>query len=211
MPPTRKRRSRQSFLKRFIQYVKGFGATRNIFLIADTHFDHANIMRYCHRPFKNVKDMNRTLVRNWNNIVKPRDTVYFLGDWSFGRGSKPARYWIRRLHGKIISIKGSHDKKTKGVRFYSRKVIYYGGYKFLLIHNPGERPENWDGWVIHGHKHNNNTVLYPFINGKRKTINVSVELINYRPISINSLLSLNIDSITKMVKRAVPLRDGSYY
>lgn len=201
MPPTRKRRSRQSFLKRFIQYVKGFSVTRNIFFIADTHFDHANIMRYCHRPFKNVKDMNRTLVRNWNNIVKPRDTVYFLGDWSFGRDSKPARYWIRRLHGKIFSIKGSHDKKTKGVRFYSRKVIYYGGYKFLLIHNPRERPENWDGWVIHGHEHNNNTVLYPFINGKRKTINVSVELINYRPISINSLLSLNIDSITKMVKK----------
>ena len=39
---------------------------------------------------------------------------------------------------------------------------------------------------------------YPFINGERKTINVSVELTNYRPISLDYLLSLDIDSIKRM-------------
>jgi len=39
---------------------------------------------------------------------------------------------------------------------------------------------------------------YPFINGERKTINVGVELTNYRPISLDFLLSLNIGSIKRM-------------
>lgn len=172
---------------------------RNIYLIADTHFDHANIIRYVHRPFLNVRVMNRVLVRNWNSTVKPQDTVYFLGDWAFGRRHRPARYWIKRLNGHIISIRGSHDTRSSGARMYNARILNYGGYRFLLIHNPDRKYKNWHDWVIHGHKHNNSR-KYPFINGKLKTINVSVELINYRPISLDYLLSLNIDSIKRMEK-----------
>jgi calcineurin-like phosphoesterase family protein len=39
---------------------------------------------------------------------------------------------------------------------------------------------------------------YPFINGETKTINVGVELIGYKPINIDYLLSLDIDSIKRM-------------
>ena len=58
----------------------------------------------------------------------------------------------------------------------------------------------WDGtaWVVHGHKHNNDIRNYQFINGKRKTINVNAELINYKPLDIDFLVSLNIDSIKRM-------------
>jgi calcineurin-like phosphoesterase family protein len=125
--------------------------------------------------------MDRVLVKNWNNTVKPKDTVYFLGDWAFGRGSRPASYWIRRLNGHIISI----------------RILNYDGRKLLLIHNPDKKHRTWHDWVIHGHKHNNSR-KYPFINGKLKTINVSVELTNYRPVSIDYILSLNIDSIRRM-------------
>jgi hypothetical protein len=61
---------------------------RKIFVIADTHFDHTNIIRYCHRPFPNVQAMNRALVDNWNRTVDSHDRVYFLGDLTFGRGSR---------------------------------------------------------------------------------------------------------------------------
>ena len=189
---------RQPIFYRLINFVRNIGARKSVYLIGDTHFDHANIIRYCHRPFRNVQEMNRTLVRNWNNTVHAKDTVYFLGDWAFGRGARPAGHWMRQLKGHCFSIRGSHDRGVRGVNVVDSKVLHYGGYKFLLIHNPDKRQTPWDGWIIHGHKHNNSMRNFPFINGERRTINVGVELINYTPVSIDYLLSLHIDSIRRM-------------
>ncbi len=172
---------------------------RHIYLIGDTHFDHTNILKakYSNRPFSNVQAMNWALVNNWNKTVKPKDTVHFLGDWTIKRHPRRARYWMRKLNGHIISIKGNHDKGQRGIRFYHHKIRHWGRYNFLLLHDPKEKQKSWEGWLIHGHTHNKSR-KYPFINGKLKTINVSVELINYRPVSIDYILSLNIDSIRRM-------------
>ncbi len=193
LPPKR----RKSLWEKLISYAKGVGIRKSVYLIGDTHFNHANIIRYCNRTFRNVQEMNETIVRNWNETVKDRDTVYFLGDWTFGRGHRPAKYWGRKLKGHIVSIRGAHDWREKDIRFKDFKVLQYHGYSFLLIHDPNQAGD-WHSWIIHGHKHNNNMSRYPFINGERKTINVSVELTNYRPVSIDYLLSLNIGSIRRM-------------
>jgi calcineurin-like phosphoesterase family protein len=153
--------------------------------------------------------MNRVLVKNWNKTVRPEDTVYFVGDWVVSRDPRRARKRVNKLNGHIISIKGNHDKGQRGIKFYHHKrrhwggykflLLHWGGYKFLLLHDPKEKRSTWDGWLIHGHTHNKSR-KYPFINGKLKTINVSVELTNYRPISLDYLLSLKIDSIRRMEK-----------
>jgi len=189
---------RPSLWQKLINHIQGMRSKKCIYLIGDTHFDHSNIIKYCNRPFQSTQEMNETLVANWNNLVAPRDIVYFLGDWSFGQGAKPPRYWIRKLMGHIISIKGCHDVSTRGIDFQDYKILHYSGHRFLLIHDPDKKPVDWPDWVIHGHKHNNNIRDYPFINGRIKTINVSVELTSYRPISLDFLLSLNIDSIRRM-------------
>lgn len=191
------------------QLVRRIFGRRHLYLIGDTHFDHGNIIRYTDRPFQNVEAMNTALVAGWNATVLPGDTVYFLGDWSFGRGSRPHRYWIGRLQGRIKSIKGSHDPDDRSLAMSDFHELSHKGYRFLLIHNPDRddpkqtesqkrKLEDWHGWIIHGHKHSNDLKDYPFINGEQKTINVSVELIGYRPLSIERLLSLNIDSIRRM-------------
>lgn len=169
-------------------------SSKSVYFIGDTHFDHKNIIRYCRRPFSDVNEMNQTIENNWNTIVRDNEIVYFLGDWSFGRGSKSAAYWMRRMKGNIFSIQGSHDK----VRFDISRVLHVGGYSFLLIHDPKNAEIEWDGWTIHGHVHNNRMDEYPFINGERRTINVSAELIGYKPVSLEHLLSLDLDSIRRM-------------
>ena len=55
-----------------------------IYYIADTHFGHENILHYDSRPFKNIGTMDDALVFNWNNSVRPEDTVYVLGDAFWG-------------------------------------------------------------------------------------------------------------------------------
>lgn len=159
---------------------------KKIYLIGDLHLDHKNIIRYCHRPFGSVEEMNGVLLKNWNSVIGKKDIVYFLGDLTFR--SNKIGYWLRRLNGTIIIIKGNHDKAIR--RGHLKKIIKYKDMKFMLIHDPRNIPKDWKEWIIHGHKHNNNMKHYPLINRKRKTINVSCELIKYKPIHIEKIYQM---------------------
>ncbi len=158
------------------------------FFISDLHLDHKNIIRYCCRPFASVGAMNHSIVSNWNETVGRKDVVYFLGDMCYGRGNRGINYWLRRLNGKIVFIRGYHDRSNR-IRFHNSMVLNRNGAKFLLIHNPRDALIEWDGWVIHGHTHNNQPE-YPLIGRKNKTINVSAEMVGYRPIPLEKILSL---------------------
>ena len=57
---------------------------KTTYLISDLHLDHANIIKYCSRPFllSDVDEMNMVLVNNWNNTVK-RQHNFFLRRFIF--------------------------------------------------------------------------------------------------------------------------------
>jgi calcineurin-like phosphoesterase family protein len=156
------------------------------YIISDTHFDHANIIKYCGRPFSSVKEMNKTMLNNWNNTVNDNDTVYFLGDL----GRKRPEFWFKQLNGFKIWIKGNHDDLNK--RMYNSLITMYNGESFMLIHTPEYLNIKWKNWIIHGHHHSNELERYPFINHLNKTINVSVELINYTPVELGSVLNQRV-------------------
>ena len=152
----------------------------NIYFISDTHFNHDNIIKYCARPFIDSKEMNKEIIRYWNKTVNSHDTVYFLGDLSIGKFNHS------KLNGNIVFIKGNHDKT--GINHY---LLKKDDRVFLLIHNPNSKiATEYNGWIIHGHTHNNNLKKYPLINPKTKTINVSAEVVNYHPISLDLILKL---------------------
>jgi len=200
-----------SIAEKLLKDFRNLLGKKNIYFISDTHFDHGNIIRYCNRPFVDeyvlangripfvsTTKMNGKMVDNWNATVKENDVVYFLGDWAYGRGHRPISYWKGKLSGNIISIRGidinGHPHDEYGL---SHKIIKSNKHTFLLIHDP-QGIKNWRGWAIHGHVHNNQSDKYPFINGNRKTINISVELTDYRPVSLDWLESLNLDEIKWM-------------
>jgi len=170
---------------------------RHIHLIGDTHFDHKGIIEMCQRPFKNKGQMNRFLLRRWNEKITSNDTVYFLGDLSYGHKARATTTWLNQLNGNIIFINGNHDRYKDGKEF---EIVNWAGIDFLLIHDPSPEkiPFKWDSWKIHAHKHCNDPVSFPFINGINKTINVSVEMTEYSPLLLSDLLSLNIDKIKYM-------------
>lgn len=175
-------------------YARNFVDLTNkgkIYVFSDAHFDHANIIRYCRRPFHSVKQMNQKLKENWNHTVKEYETVFYLGDMTFGRHRRPIDYWLGHLNGEKNFIRGNHDTDiiTRATVIPPRYGIKYGNYEFLLSHDP-HRPLGYDGWIIHGDKHNNSMHRYPFINQEKKTINVCAEMVNYTPLSLSKLVSL---------------------
>jgi calcineurin-like phosphoesterase family protein len=163
-----------------------------IWLISDPHFDHANIIKHCRRPFRSVRQMNAVLRRNWNSTIRPDDLVYFVGDMSFGRLSRNPWWWLKRLNGRKVYIKGSHDRgirrssKIPGVlRISEVEHLTVGGMDFLMVHDPFSTIVNgWKGWMIHGHLHNTR----PFCDFREKRINVSVEAIDYKPVSLARII-----------------------
>lgn len=165
----------------------------NTFLIGDPHFDHTNIIKYCDRPFKSTEEMNSLILTNWNNTIGKDDLTFFLGDMAFGRDSRKPRWWLEKVNGRIIYFKGSHDKGIRptseglnALEVVIHKVIHIDGTDLFLIHSPYEVPYiyNWRGWVVHGHVHHKR----PFLDRNLRRINVSVEAINYKPISLTQIL-----------------------
>lgn len=119
---------------------------------SDLHFNHANIISYCHRPFPCLEDMNRGLIDNWNSVVHPHDTVYVLGDLAMGQPEK-ARYWIQQLEGEIILLPGNHDTNQRqkiyeecGITIVPGLSLDCGGVHFFCMH---ELPEVYTVGIEH--------------------------------------------------------------
>ena len=154
---------------------------------SDTHFFHKNVIKYCNRPFQDVDEMGLTMLYNWNYTVEKEDTVYFLGDWAFGN-RKELGELLLTLNGKIIMIRGNHDKQT--VTWYKRYGIaeVHGGEYWeyepnvLLSHRP--YPTKFPRINIHGHIHNNLMEIGP----KNLYANVCVEVTNYTPVDLDELI-----------------------
>lgn len=132
-----------------------------VFFTSDTHFNHTNIIKFCNRPFKNVDEMDETLISNWNRVIGTSDCVFHLGDFCLG-GSAEWTKVLDRLNGKIYLILGNHDLKNLKQGFIHRfeKVvmqmhIQVGNQKIYLNHCPflcyGGAYGNT--WQLFGHVH----------------------------------------------------------
>ncbi|MDD1684267.1 MAG: 2'-5' RNA ligase family protein [Methanoregula sp.] len=160
----------------------------DIFVTADLHLGHANIIRYCSRPFlwSDVQEMDHVLIKNWNYSLAPQTRIYCLGDLRYGNDAAPAAQYRKRLRGDIVFIYGNHDETDSGT--VQSAHIEYGGKEFFLVHDPADAPPSFDGWVVHGHHHNNDLRNYPFMNFDRRRINVSVEVTGYMPVNLHEIL-----------------------
>ena len=169
----------------------------DIFLIADLHLGHANIIRYCSRPFlvSDVREMDHVLIKNWNYTISPLNRVYYLGDLRYGKDALSALQYRKKLKGCITFIEGNHDDPELGA--VPRVMLKYRGFTFLLVHDPVSAPEEFDGWIIHGHHHNNDLRHYPFIDFEHRRINVSAEVIGYVPENLNTLCTILEDHISR--------------
>lgn len=175
-----------------------------IWFWADPHLGHANILIYAERPFSSLKEMNETLIRNYNSVVAKDDTVYLLGDLCFPKYISPELV-LASLNGNITLIKGNHDKQPvlelfKGRWFKNLElpiVTPERTYHCILNHRPIYPKGTPD--PFHDHDTSIDPDKYDFIlsahvhqKWKRcgKSINVGIDVWGYAPVSIEKIIDL---------------------
>lgn len=149
-----------------------------IYFTADLHLNHAKILEYCHRPFKDIDDMNEGLIRRWNALVKPEDTVYHLGDFCMG---DPRKYY-NRLNGTVYIVPGSHDKELRKLdqRFILPPIhILKHDPPIVLCHYSLRSwpRSHYASWHLFGHHHSR---LEPY----GLSFDVGVDAWDYTPVSL---------------------------
>lgn len=192
-----------------------------VFLISDTHFYHGNIIKYCHRPYKDVEQMNIDIIHKWNSVIGKNDVVWHLGDFAFfsKKDHERVERIISKLNGTINLLLGNHDRHVcTDLKFWYDlgfgKVIdkpFVFMDKYILSHEPlitknkidvrGSPFKN-----IFGHTHNSNADFYalppegqkqwnsnnpewrPVPDITKSWFNVSIEVIDYKPIAFEEIV-----------------------
>lgn len=170
-----------------------------IWFTSDTHFGHANVLRFCDRPWESIEQMNKALVDNINARVAPSDTLYHLGDFSFKMPVEAAR----ELRGKIRCrdihwVPGNHDKDWSQPAVAGTFVVeppittlkLENGRKVVMCHYP---IMDWPGLghgSIHLHGHIHATKAYNEWNRSLRLLryDVGVDANDYAPVSIDEIL-----------------------
>jgi calcineurin-like phosphoesterase family protein len=162
------------------------------YLVSDLHLDHDNIIEYCDRPFDSVAEMNETLVERWNAVVDPGDEVLYGGDLTIRSSAAALLDWLEELHGELVFLLGNHDgtvlEGLDRVRFVEECRFEHRGVPFHAVHDPADGPSNHAGWLLHGHHHNNWPDEFPFVDHETRRVNLSVELLDYRPLATDRLV-----------------------
>lgn len=197
------------------------------FFTSDTHYNHASIVLgathwteipYAYekwpsvelrhqfsmenglRDFASVEKMNETLVNGINQVVGAEDTLFCLGDWSFGGIESIKCFRDKIICKNIHLILGNHDHhiedSEKGLQTLfasvsSYKEIRVAKQRIVLSHYAHRM---WNGshfgaWHLYGHSHSNLEVR-----PHGKSMDVGVDnayklLGEYRPFSFREIFS----------------------
>ena len=171
---------------------------------SDHHFGHTNIIRYCHRPFATMEEMDAELVTRWNTRVAPDDTIYHLGDFTLGSTEQAAQIFSQ-LNGRIFFLPGSHDH---WLRKMTNPMSSRSGHPvevcppLVSLKFPGLGQEQnsrhpqiivlchyamrvWDrshygAWHLYGHSHGS-------LPGLGKSFDVGVDCTDFYPLSLEQV------------------------
>ena len=170
-----------------------------IYLSSDLHLNHNKSFIYEPRGFKNVYEMNFTILDNFNKIIKPDDDLYLLGDTFLGDLDTGINLF-NQLPGKIHLVWGNHctdARKEAMSKCYNvveicgyASVLRYHKWHFYLSHYPTctinfddyQKPLKQRTICLAGHTHS-----------KEKfepcgSYNVAVDAHNCFPVSIDEII-----------------------
>lgn len=174
----------------------------NIYFTSDLHLDHANIIKYCKRPFTDAKSMTEEIILKWNNQIQINDLVFILGDFLWGKNIDRLTEITNRLNGRKILIKGNHDyfDNDDYINAGFEKVLSlaefeYQNQLFVLCHYQMMHWNRSHYGAIHlyGHQHDKkqyipNHFAYQQLGMSERKMNVCMDSNNFQLFSINEII-----------------------
>ena len=175
-----------------------------IYLTSDLHFCHDKEFIYGPRGFKNIGNMNKAIVENWNSIVTEDDDVYVLGDLMLNNNEEGIKL-IKSLHGRIHIITGNHDTNNR-VAYYESAfnvvMLYpyatelkYKKYKFYLSHYP-TMTSNYDDKDLYGVIN-----LCGHVHTQNRFLDMDKGLIYHCELDAHDMKPILIDDIIEDIKK----------
>ena len=175
---------------------------KDIHFTSDTHFCHEKIISLCNRPYSDANYMNESIIKHWNETVKPNDLIFHLGDMFHYSPKTNNRdeclSILNRLNGKIILINGNHDTELLNDAEMKSRFLFNVSYlevtlfkkRFILMHYP---IFEWNQYYrksfhLHGHIHTTSEKNMPILAlGDKYRINVNTEFNNYTPLTLENI------------------------
>lgn len=163
----------------------------NIWFTADTHFGHCNIITYCNRPFKDPDQMDQLMLDRFNEVLRPGDVLYHLGDVAHSKFNLDRFFGGLRTKS-IHLIYGNHDKpgrfKHKNIAWAGElKRISIDGINITLCHYAMRTWSNKGrgAFQLYGHSHGN-------LPGQGRQMDVGVDTNDFYPYSWDQIHSMLI-------------------
>ena len=190
-----------------------------LYFTSDTHYSHKNLVKGSSRwdntsrcrNFKSIKGHDDFIVNSINSLVGPEDTLYHLGDWSFG-GIENIEIFRRRINCLDVHlVLGNHDQHIEAnsedfTHLFSSishyKEISVGGNKIVLSHWPMKvwHKSHRGSWQLHGHCHDRLRPDEWWTKSKpqerRRTMDIGMDTNDYKPWSFEVLEKI-MDKLVK--------------
>jgi len=183
----------------------------SFFIISDTHWGDKNLLKHVDRP----KHHEEMMIARWHRTVKPNDIILHLGDLISPRDEYYLYFKdeiVPQLTGKKYIILGNHDRRKRdywndlGFKIIKPFDMQYRGYTVSFDHYPKllNQKDNPKHFHIHGHIHNHGYSRNESV--RWGNINVSIEVMDYRPKRISRVLNKAISNCNKLNKQQVNLK-----
>jgi len=177
----------------------------NFFFTADEHFGHANIIKYCNRPYKNVEEMNKDLIARFNKKVPDSNQSFTVhaGDFCFGKSYAEAYNYIKYLNGHHIFLMGSHDvwlrndpNRVSTHEIWEKRI---DGQLVVVCHYAMRTwaASHYNSWHLYGHSHGK-------LESIGKSHDIGVDNNEFSPLSwddLRAIMTNKPDNPNLVVKR----------
>ncbi|SCW52348.1 Calcineurin-like phosphoesterase superfamily protein [Ruminococcaceae bacterium YRB3002] len=162
-----------------------------IYFTSDLHLGHRTVLKH-RTDFATIDDMNEAFIRDINDTVTGKDTLYILGDLSYRISPEDANDMIRQMNGRKILIRGNHDPEYDPSLF--EEIADYLEFKYdhriyIMMHYPLVcwKQMRHGSVQLHGHIHSSPKYNEHNHGLGRLQYDVGVDANNYRPVSIDEI------------------------
>src|SRR5262249_18422607 len=211
---------------RGLRAAPGRHTVMRVWFTADLHLGHANIIKFCSRPFLSPEEQelarrdsrsdfrlcDETVGRHDASLlgaikerVAVKDGLWGLGDFCWGHMIEATEYRTRIRCRNVHLVWGNHDHRSIRPLFtdaIEQGMIRVAGQEIWLNHYP---MRSWNksfhgSWHLYGHVHGRLTGE-DVATGFTLTKDVGVDACDYRPVSFEDLQAYMAPRIEKFRER----------